>query len=335
MVRSLLQVILFGLLSGVLVACTGASLQIIPTELPTITPTFTPSPSPTRDANLTPTPFPTRVVQVGGPSPTPLLGATRTPLPVDFQPTATRILNPNAPRLEFFTSDPLAVEPGESVTLFWSARNIDTAVIYRLNSAGERTQVFNVPPDGRLDVTTNRSDRGQLDFLVRVGEGSTIDELTLTIPLQCPIDWFFAPPPEACPEDPALETQIIDQSFERGRMLYVRESNTIYVLFNDGEQPAWQTFESEYNPDIHPERDPNAPPNFIQPLRELGFLWRTSDVVRNRLGLGLQEANTFEGFVQATELGSDLSIYISGAERNIIHAVSGNQLWQLLVPSTR
>jgi hypothetical protein len=319
---------------GLLGACAGSAVPVIPTALPTITATYTPSPTRTPARDVTPTQRPTQVAAqaTGGPSPTPLLGATRTALPEDFVPTPTRNLNPNAPRLEFFTSDPLAVEPGESVTLFWSARNVDGAVIYRVED-GERTQVYNVPPDGNLVIDTRRSERGSLNFVVRVGDENSADELSLTIPLQCPISWFFAPAPSACAEDEALETQIIDQSFERGRMLYVRESDTIYVLFNDGQTPAWRTFASEYDPEIHPERDENAPPNFIQPLRELGYLWRTNDVVRTRLGLGTAEAVTFEGFAQTSEGGNNrTNIYISSAGRSVLHLIPGGDVWEIIAP---
>src|SRR5690606_35831945 len=151
-------------------ACGAAYTPVIPTALPTITPTFTPtnSPTPGGGATVTPTPTPIPASPTGGPSPTALLGPSRTPAPNDS--TATRVPNPNAPRIEFFTADLLAVQPGESLTLFWSVRGVDNAVIYRLDDNGQRTTVWNVPPDGNQVVTTRRSERGQARFLLIVGE---------------------------------------------------------------------------------------------------------------------------------------------------------------------
>lgn len=335
MFKHWMRVLTLSWLAMGLVACAGSAMPLIPTAQPTVTATYTPSATRTPAGDVTPTPRPTQVAQViGGASPTPLFGATRTPLPDSFVPSPTPNLNPNAPRLEFFTSDPLSVAPGSNVTLFWSARNIDGAVIYRIEG-NERTQVYNVPPDGNLVVNTRRSDRGTLEYLIVIGEGASTDSLRLTIPLQCPVTWFFSPPPDACPQNAPLDTQLIDQNFERGRMLYVRETNIIYVLFNDGQTPAWRSFESQYNPEIHADRDPNAPPNFIQPLRELGYLWRTDETVRNRLGLGTAEAVTFEGLVQTAETtGNRPNIYLSSATRNIIHLLPGGDVWELITPQT-
>src|SRR5690606_38956860 len=120
---------------------TTAQVMVLPTDPPTDTPTFTPSPSRTPGADATPTDTPTRVPvsPTGGPSPTSIFGATSTPS-ID-EPTPTRVLNPNAPRIEFFTSDVVAAAPGENVTLFWSTRNIANASIYRLDFNGTRSQV--------------------------------------------------------------------------------------------------------------------------------------------------------------------------------------------------
>lgn len=331
-----LAVILVGLFCAiVMTACEATALQIIPTQRPTETATFTPSPTRTPGRDATPTQRPTLIAQsTAGPTPTSLFGATRTPIPDDF-PTPTRVFNPNAPRIEFFTSDPLIVAPGTSVTLFWSARGVDSATIYRLNRDGERTQEFRVPPDGSQTINTRSADRGQLIFELIVGEGDDRVQQTLTLPLQCPVAWFFALPPSDCADTEATETRIIDQFFERGRMVYIEQTDTIYTLFNDGSEPAWLAFDSQYDPEIHAEFDPNFPPqpDRFQPVRELGLLWRGNDVVRNRLGLGLQEQVSFLGFVQTSTTGRNAeNVYISAADNTVLHIVPGGRLWQIIAP---
>lgn len=307
-------------------ACQARSVPLIPTERPTATPTLTATASPTPNVNATQTPRPRPTQDPNLPTPTPLLGASRTPSTVFVTPT--RSLNPNAPRIEFFTSDPLRVEPGKTVTLFWSARNTNQAVIYRLDEQGRRTEVFNVSADGSLPIATRQSERGELRFVLAVGANEAYSETLLVIPLQCPTTWFFSPAPSDCATTAPIETTLIDQTFERGRMIYVQERNVIYVLFNDGQSPAWLSFENRYNPQIHAERDPNAPPDFIQPIRELGYLWRTTDTVRTRLGLGLADAITFVGFFQTSPArNQQQNIYISGADGKVINAVAGGSAW--------
>ncbi len=315
------------LLSG----CEASAQMVIPTALPTITATLTPSPTHTPARDVTPTQRPTSQ-RTAGPSPTPLFGATRTPV-VAALITPTRILNPNAPRIEFFTSDVLAIAPGGTVTLYWSVRNVTTAVIYRLNRQGERTQAYNVPADGNLAINTRSSDRGQLDFVLTAGDGANIAEQLLTIPLQCPIAWFFSPSPEDCADAEPENTPLVEQPFERGRMIFAENRNLIYVLFNDGRSPAWLTFENRYDPAIHPERDENAPPEFIQPLRELGLVWRGNDAVRTRLGLGAAEATRFDGFIQVLTLVSGAEeLYLSSADGSVLQLLLDGELWQLIVP---
>ncbi len=329
------RLLCFILVMWVSSACSATAVQIIPTDLPTATATYTPSPTHTPARDVTPTRRPTDTVplSIGGSTPTPLLGATRTSAP--NEPTETRIPNPNAARIEFFTSDVLAVEPGGSVTLFWSARNVDAAVIYRLNPDETRQQVWNVPPDSSLNIQTRRSDRGQLTFLLTVGESETYNESRLIIPIRCPIEWFFTPPPTECPAIEAVESTFLDQSFERGRMVYIAERNQTYVLFNDGNDPSWLSFNSLYDPEIHPESEPNfvPPAGFFQPLRELGFLWRSNDTVRNRLGLGTTEAKTYQGFYQtAPSTNEREDLFLTAGDNTIINIIPGGTLWQFISP---
>jgi hypothetical protein len=324
-----LQLITIFVIIVLLSACEAGTALVIPTDPPTITPTFTPSASPTAGRDVTPTRVPTQVAQIGGASPTPLLGATRTQLPANF-PTATRPFNPNAPRIEFFTSDPLAVQPGSTITLFWSARGVDNAVIYRLDEDGSRTQAYNVAPDGNLPLNTRSTDRGDLRFLLTIGTGANYTEQEIVIPLQCPIEWFFSPPPEDCADGAPIETVIVDMTMQRGRMVYIQDTEDVYTLFNDGQQPGWLRFDNRYNPGVHPSRDENAPPKMLQPLDQLGYVWRGDNDIRNRLRLGLQEAITIDGFVQTSTLRGQEIVYISGANGVVLQILPGNEIWQVI-----
>lgn len=315
----------------VMSACQARTVVLIPTDLPTLTATLTPSPTRTPALNVTPTLRPTQPVIVGQATPTALLGASRTPAAAQFASPTPRPANPNAPRIEFFTSDPLSAPPGTEVTLYWSARGVDNAVIYRLDADDKRTQVYNVAPDDSLTIQTRTSERGEMRFLLTIGANDTYSEATVTIPFQCPVEWFFVPSPALCASSAPEETRLIDQTFERGRMIYVASRDIIYVLFNDGQTPSWLSFENRYDPTIHPDRDLNAPPTFIQPLAELGYLWRTNDLVRNRLGLGLADAVAFDGNVQGAPVRNGVEdIYLSGADGKVINALAGGEQWLLI-----
>lgn len=316
----------------ILAACEPVAQQVIPTDPPTVTATFTASPVGEGDSNPIPTLTAFTVARdPDAPTATSLFGSTRTPVPDNF-PTATRPFNPNAPRIDFFTSDPLTVAPGDTVTLFWSTRNVDAAVIYQLEADGRRSQVYNVVPDGNLAIPTSRSERGNLRYSLAIGTGLDFIEEVLVIPLECPDEWFFVPAPAECANELAISSRIVDMQMERGRMLFVAETDTIYTLFNDGLSgaPGWLSFANRYNPEIHPVRDENAPPEWIQPTHELGFIWRGNADVRNRQGLGLSESIEFEGLIQTSGSGNSLMTYISGSTGVVLQVEAGEDVWQII-----
>lgn len=251
-----------------------------------------------------------------------MFGPTRPPAP--DEPTETAVPNPNAARIEFFTSDSPTVAPGTTVDLFWSTRGARQVFIYQLDRTGERTRVWNDEPNGSLTIQTRESDRGQLDFLLVAGEGADEVQQVLSIPLLCEIQWFFRPSPDACADRESEEVFIIEQPFERGRMVYRGDSDRLYALFNDGQEPAWAVFQNRYDPAIHPERDENYP--FLQPIARLGYLWRTNDRVRSRLGTPLEPEVAYDGFVQEAQD----SVYISSTNGTVIEILPGGTVWQII-----
>lgn len=319
----------------VLVGCGAAAQPIVPTARPTqtLTPTLrftnTPDPNATPTATVT---FPPRTATFG-PTPTPLFGAAVVVQAAVTQPGAN---NPNAPRIEFFTTDVPAVAPGESVTLYWSIRNVVGANIYRVVD-GVRNQVWNVGPDGSLAVPTRRSDRGSLELVLLAGEGTASVTQSLIIPLACPDTWFFQPAPDACPRAGAQEAILIEQTFERGRMVFVQASNSVYALFNDGRAPAWIGLPNRYDAAIHPEYDAEfanaVPPGFYQPLRILGYVWRGSDTARNRLGLATQPELAFTGFVQTAGAEDTEMLYVTSADGGVLQLLPQGEVWQIITPS--
>ena len=338
LVRRLILVFLAAL---VLAACEPGAVPVIPTERPTASPTIESSATATPDATEAPTSTPTAAV-TGGPTPTSLLGPTRTPdMTAQFQ--ATRPANPNAPYIEFFRASPATANPGGSFDLFWSSRNVPQAVIYRLDAAGQRTLVYNVEPFGRQSITLGARERVQVVYELVIGEGANEVTQRLIVPLACPIAWFFSPAPDSCPIGDAEPTNIVEQTFERGRMLYIASENRIYVLYNDGTTPAWSSHEDRYRPGVDPERDENfdrafAGTGFVQPVGRLGFLWRGLDSVRNRLGSGTAPELSFEGFYQEAPTRDPAfagrnDAFITSSDGTVIQLLPAGSQWQIMTPS--
>ncbi len=316
------------LLSLAISACGATARQVIPTARPTATQTLTPTVTPTPGIGATPTVTPRSVAS--GPTPTPLFGPTSTA--VALLSTVTRPPNPNAPRIEFFTTNVQQVEPGGQVTLFWSVRGVRNAIIYRLDASGARGNLWNVPPDGNLPVTISRRDRGQATFLLSAGEGDLETTQSLSIPLSCPDPWFFQPAPDTCPVGPAEATTIVEEPFERGRMIYIQSRNRVYALFNDGRTPAWLSFENKYNPAVDKESEESfvPPPDRFQPVKIIGFVWRGNDVVRNRLGLGTAAETQYDGFIQTVKNGDKEDLYVNSSDKSVLQLLPGGDAWQII-----
>jgi hypothetical protein len=277
----------------------------------------------------------------GGPSPTPLFGSRPSSSSSAAVPTATRALNPNAPRIEFFEAGSESIAPGGQVTLYWSIRNVENAIFYRLDKNGERSFGYNIEPFGSFAVSIGENERGRVDYILVAGRGSQQVTQTISIPILCPIVWFFTPAPEECPSAEAQPATVTEQMFERGRLVYSGESNRIYALFNDGRTPAWTDLPNLYDPAIHPERDEGfelalAGTGFVQPVGKLGFVWRGNDSVRTRLGNGTAPETDFEGFIQRAptrgSVGEADSLYLSSATGTIIQLLPNGASWQIITP---
>lgn len=201
---------------------------------------------------------------------------------------------PAPPRVLSFTLAPRAAAKGQPVaaqfTLSRPARevaltaiSIDGSVIGAFPQAvalnGARTAgvvTFTVPAQvGSLSPIV-------MALAVDGNQGAT-QQLTVA----CDHAWFFAPRVERCPFAPAVATPAAFQRFERGSMLWLAHTDSIYVL-RDGERRLERYDDAFEEGDA--ERDPaiDAPAGLRQPVRGFGRIWRERQAVRRDLGWALE-----------------------------------------------
>lgn len=291
-----------------LAACGAEAQPAIVTPAPSATPlvtaTHTPSATPTFEIKPTVTLAPTDTPQqVSHAAPTSPLRPTFTLAPA----TQTATFQPERVGLsvEYFitnTENPIA---GETLTLFWRLNGANTARIFRLNEEDKRTQVWDVGTEGRLTVGTDAVEEAiEARFLLQ-GEanGSLVEEI-LVVAMQgnCPIQWFFQPPPEGCPSEVSLPTLQAEQHFENGLMLWLGASQEIYVFYTDEANPPWEVFADRFTED-QPIRDDSLvpPPDRLQPVRGFGLVWRENSRVRDRLGWAIEPEIGYDGIIQRAE----------------------------------
>lgn len=330
---------LAGIAALVLAACGGNAQPVVFTVAPS--PTHTAVPTSTVAAvivvpTLSPTPShtPAPTTPTPGPSPTHPLAPTLSPLPATL--TATSAPTRVGLLIEYFTTDSASVRPGDNVRLFWSTRGASRARIYRLDAAGERIWRWDVNPSGDLTVTTRGSDRDVARFLLEIeGGGTTVDQ-TLLIPLSCPETWFFEPAPDSCPAGPPQLSQQAEQTFERGRMIWVEALDRIYVVFEDGRLPSWAQYPDNFQ-EGDPDRDETLvpPPGLEQPIRGFGLVWRTNERVRERLGWATTPEVAFEGMFQADSVEASVAtMYLRLRDGAILALDAFNEKWEVLPPET-
>jgi hypothetical protein len=315
-------------------ACSATTDPVLPTLRPSFTPSQEPTATFTRVFDATATPTLQRIVSVptNGPSPTPPI--RNIPTRPIFTPTATPIaFSPGDLQIEYFTTDATNVRPGDNLTLYWSTKGVDKAIIYRVTDTGKRGQTWNVSRAGSLSVGTRGSDRGTINFMITIGSGDTHLEQSLSVPVGCTEVWFFDPQPDGCPTTEPVISTMVEQTFEHGQMIWVQSQLRIYVLFNDGQQPMWATYPDEFQ-DGQPQSDPAfAPPSgLIQPIRGFGLVWRTHERVRQRIGWAVSGEVPSDGALQGDATVDDGIMYLRAKDGNIFGLFDKGASWKLITP---
>lgn len=322
--------------ASLLLAACGADAQpVIVTQPPSATST----PSPTATATLavaalpTATPQPTRPASTRTPGPPAAFPLVPTVPPAPETLTATAAPTHLAAAIRYFTTDSEFVTPGENVTLFWSVDGAGRARIYRVDENGERLFRWDVMGEGQITVATRATDRDAARFLLAAQIGQVEIEQLLLIPLRCVDIWFFDPPPDACAAAPAELTTQAEQTFERGRMVWVAALDRVYAVFEDGGRPAWAMYPDEFN-EGDPERDESLapPPGLEQPIRGFGLVWRNNPRVRERLGWAVSPEVAFEGMMQADSAEPSLAtLYLRLRDGGILALNAQTNEWDVLV----
>jgi hypothetical protein len=274
-------------------------------EETTDTPTSTPEPANTRQPTVTPVSPPAFTPT---PAPPPQGGATPTPSPTPF----------SYDLIERFEAEPTLIDPGDEVTLSWSAQG-DWATLYRLLPDLTLGEWWDVPLEGSQTVATSEGARNMARFALFVGEDDRTEVMNVEIAVRCTAAWFFAPEPDLCPQEAVVEAAAAYQPFEHGSMIWLAEVDWIFVLFDDGSTPAYTVFANLWE-DGMPESEPEIvpPEGRYQPVRGFGMVWRGElDAaeyygIRERLGWATAPEDGYTGRYQCNSPPKYTTCYLSG-----------------------
>lgn len=258
---------------------------------------------------------------------------------------------PGEPLILSFTVDPTAVVPGQAITLAWTSANATVAELQAYSASSAPGTPTPLPPNGSLVLTVGKDEKLSytLNLIVRDDAGKT-DQGSQSVSLLCADTFFFStsnvPRNGGCPYRPPARVAAAEQTFEKGRMLWlapipadntasgIAQPAAIYVLYNAGVTGPWGTWEQYADPwsTGEPESDPTLQPpaGLSQPLRGFGKLWRETPGRRETLGwaTGPEQGYTDGDYQIQWRYGNPAGdIYLRAANQAILYLQLDGYWW--------
>jgi hypothetical protein len=184
-----------------------------------------------------------------------------------------------------------------------------------------------------MSYTIKEFERNPIPFMLFAGrEGAETAQAGVTIPLTCPDDWFFSPAPDGCPANTALVSDAVEQPFEHGVMVWVKEQDRIYVFFDDPTSPKWNIYTDDWS-DGDPIDDPTIipPAGLYQPVRGFGLIWREEPDVRRRLGWAVKPEAAFSTAYQTTSRFKYNDLYLRALDGNVWRMLPERSGWEKVI----
>ncbi len=144
----------------------------------------------------------------------------------------------------------------------------------------------------------------------------------------CDSTWFFlVPRPQSCPRNTALADQGVYQQFENGYMVWVRQTDAIYVMYNDDTLPSWEVYRDFFVEGMPRDNNIDEPANLWEPVRGFGLLWRNNATVRTRIGWATQQFET--PYSVRLQVAEDGAIFINDPRGGIFGLTPDRNSWAL------
>jgi len=223
------------------------------------------------------------------------------------------------PVIAYFRANVTEADPGDAITLEWQSSGGNQATLYHLMNNGSLDGWWEVEPSGSMDYVIPAESRNWEGFVLFVlDDQDRVAQATLQVTLRCPDTWFFSPAPDECPSSPPILTDGGEQHFEHGLMLWIKAEDEIWVLFDDGAQPAWNSLMDVWD-ESKPESDPSIVPpvGLYQPVRGFGLVWREEPGVRDRLGWAVDREVGYPTAIQRTSWYKYNATYVKALDGGV------------------
>lgn len=218
-------------------------------------------------------------------------------------------------------------------------------------------------PAKRVFITATDSEGGPLSFTFpqtsTVNARGTAGVITFTVPISagalnplrmtlnvdgqlrgllmlrvaCDQPWFFEPHPDGgCLVSPPIETPAAIQRFERGVMIWIGRTKSIYVL--QAPHGLVDRFDDAFVEGMQETDNSIAvPAGKIQPVRGFGMVWRSSPWVMRTLGWAIESE---QGYIACTGMSfggtRNTRTYITLPDKNVLEIGSNTEpfIWRIV-----
>lgn len=235
-----------------------------------------------------------------------------------------------------FEAVPGEIDPGESVTLTWETVGESARLCYKGSKWSPGLDwCRDVALSGSEVISIDAWERNYVAFVLFAVQGDLEENVTAGVTLRCPDVWFFENPPDVCPGEPATISAGAAQRFEHGLMVWVKGLGQIFVMFDDGRNPAWLQGDDPWVPGmLEDDPDINPPEGFYEPVRGFGMVWR-EDVgafwdVRERLGWAVGQEFAMETAFQRDSAAKYITGYLRGPDGVLVLEAMGYRwsIWE-------
>jgi hypothetical protein len=112
-------------------------------------------------------------------------------------------------------------------------------------------------------------------------------------------------------------------------MIWIKDDDQIYVLFDDGQSPSWRAYADEWD-EGEPEDDPTLTPpaGMYQPVRGFGLIWREQEDVRERLGWATDREAAFSTAMQRTSRPRYNDLFIRALDGGVWKLLPESSGWE-------
>jgi hypothetical protein len=240
------------------------------------------------------------------------------------------------PEIRHFTANTDLTDPGETIELSWKTAHATEITLYHMLPTGQFGTMWSVAAADVMQYTIPESTRNFERFIL-FASNKTFGWVSadVMIILNCPHSWFFTNHPDICAQDTAISSPGAEQAFEFGTMIWVKEEDRIYVLYDDENYTTrWDIFTDDWDKS-DPIDDPSIvpPPGFYQPIRGFGLVWRDQPMVRDRLGWALAGEAGFITAVQRTSYAKYNDIYLQALDGKIWRLLPEHSGWEKIEPN--